>query len=351
MSPARPPVIYPPANVANPTDRLTVRDLFWDEPVHHSARPMAIRDRIRTASPSCSWTAASSRAGGTASHIARPVQSSPVWGSPRFVTRRPHSATVPTCRFGAARRTSFGNSQTGRFLRQFLYDGFNVDERDRRVFDAIWVHIAGAARGSFNERFATPSQGDMFGPTRFPFADADQIDIDGSRGGLLSRYRPDQRPKIFYINTPVEYWGGGRAAALTHTSIDGTRDLAVADNIRIYLLSGTQHITGSFPPPTTGTGLRAAWAVGGQELKNPTPQINVMRALLRALHQWVSAGTPPPASRYPRIGDGTLVPIQDVKFPALPSCGSAPHRRTGATDRREGDTASTSRAAGRCRRQ
>ena len=54
----------------------------------------------------------------------------------------------------------FGISQTGRFLRQFLYDGFNADESDRRVFDAVWVHIAGAARGSFNERFATPSHGD-----------------------------------------------------------------------------------------------------------------------------------------------------------------------------------------------
>jgi Alpha/beta hydrolase domain len=30
---------------------------------------------------------------------------------------------------------AFGPSQDGRFLRQFLYEGFNADEQDRRVFD------------------------------------------------------------------------------------------------------------------------------------------------------------------------------------------------------------------------
>src|SRR6185369_14665161 len=65
---------------------------------------------------------------------------------------------------------AFGVSQTGRFMREFIYEGFNTDERDRRVFDAIWIHIAGAARGSFNERFAIPIHGDMFRPTQFPFA-------------------------------------------------------------------------------------------------------------------------------------------------------------------------------------
>jgi Alpha/beta hydrolase domain len=46
---------------------------------------------------------------------------------------------------------AFGVSQVGRFLRQFLSEGFNADERGRRVFDAVWSHIAGSARGMFNE--------------------------------------------------------------------------------------------------------------------------------------------------------------------------------------------------------
>ena len=153
----------------------------------------------------------------------------------------------------------FGISQTGRFVRQFLYEGFNVDESGRRVFDATWAHIAGAARGSFNERFAAPSQGDLFETTQFPFTDTVETDIDGSRDGLLSRYTADQLPKIFYTNTPVEYWTGGRAAALTHTSIDGTRDLVLPDNIRLYLLAGTQHGSGPFRPRAACRRTRDHW--------------------------------------------------------------------------------------------
>ena len=52
------------------------------------------------------------------------------------------------------RAIAFGSSQSGRFLRTFLYEGFNADERGRRVFDGVWPHIAGAARGSFTHRFA-----------------------------------------------------------------------------------------------------------------------------------------------------------------------------------------------------
>ena len=119
-------------------------------------------------------------------------------------------------------------------------------------------HIAGAARGSFNERFATPTLGAVFKPTQFPFSDVEQVDVDGTRAGLQSRYRPDQRPKMFYTNTPVEYWGGGRAAALTHTTVDGKRDLTLPDNVRIYLLAGTQHSVAAFPPvrtpPTSAAG-------------------------------------------------------------------------------------------------
>jgi hypothetical protein len=56
---------------------------------------------------------------------------------------------------------------------------------------------------------------------------------------------------------------------------------------------------------------------GGQQLNNPTPHNNVMRALLRAWHEWAAAGTPPPPSRYPRLSDRTLVRIDAVRFPAL----------------------------------
>lgn len=202
----------------------------------------------------------------------------------------------------------FGASQDGRFLRQFLYDGFNADERNRRVFDAVWPHIAGSARGSFNERYGMPVGGSvMLTPTRFPFTTDDQA-FNGERGSLLQLYTADQRPKIFFTNTPVEYWGGGRAAALIHTSADGKRDLPIPDNVRIYLLAGTQHGEAAFPPRRTR----------GQQVDNPVPQREVMRALMRGLHLWASQGVAPPESRYPKLADGTLTPIAAVKFPTIP---------------------------------
>ena len=332
----RPPVIYPPADLASLADRLTVRDLFWDEPV---AIP---RDRWRFATDSSGVPKLQLDGGFDPGR----------WYRVTYRPSRPVVAGVGLAAFRDAAsafryrsdlpvhgRTTylFGISQTGRFVRQFLYEGFNVDESGRRVFDATWAHIAGAARGSFNERFAAPSQGDLFETTQFPFTDTVETDIDGSRDGLLSRYTADQLPKIFYTNTPVEYWTGGRAAALTHTSIDGTRDLALPDNVRLYLLAGTQHGSGPFPPPRSlppDAGPLAALNTLGQQLSNPTPQDNVMRALLRALHEWVADGTPPPPSRYPRMDDATLVRIQGVKFPELP--GVADPRRIVGPARRIG---------------
>jgi hypothetical protein len=317
--------------MANPMDRLIVRDHFWDQ-----------GDVI----PRQSWRFVAGPNGLPKLHL------DGGFAPGRFYRVTYHAASPLVAGVGlAAVRDAaaafryrsdlpihgqaayvFGISQTGRFLREFLYDGFNLDERDRRVFDAMWIHIAGAARGSFNERFATPSPGDVFRPTKFPFSDLEQRDSDGTSAGLESRYLPPQRPKIFYTNTPVEYWGGGRAAALTHTTIDGKHDLTLPENVRIYFLAGTQHVEAEFPPTRTPPGGEAAAAGArrggqefGQELNNPTPQSNVMRALLRALHEWTAAGTPPPASRYPRLGDKTLVSIRDSKFPSLPGVSDPRH--------------------------
>jgi hypothetical protein len=318
----RPPVIYPPAGNQSPTDVLTVRDRFWDQ------GEVIPRDRWRFIS---------------GPNNVPKLQLDTKFEPGRYyrVTYRATGALVAGVGLAAVRDAAaafryrsdlpirgqrayvHGVSQAGRFLRQFLYDGFNADERDRRVFDAMWIHIAGAARGSFNERFATPTLGDVFRPTKFPFADVEQVDLDSTDDSLQSRYRPDQRPKVFYTNTPVEYWGEGRAAALTHTRLDGKRDLKLPDNVRIYVLAGTQHGVGAFPP-TRNAEISGAARNGGHQLSNPTPQANIMRGLLRAWHQWAAMGTAPPPSQYPRLGDGTLSLIKQNKFPSLPGV-SDPH--------------------------
>jgi hypothetical protein len=222
-----------------------------------------------------------------------------------------HGATAP---FAQARYAyAFGPSQDGRLLREFMYEGFNADERGERVFDGVIAHIAGAARGNdFNARFARPNGLGYFVATLFPFLDALQKDpITGKSDGLLTHLTPEQQPKIFYTNSSTEYWGGGRAAALTHTTLGGA-DAQLPDNVRIYLFAGTQHVPGGFLP-SQGP---------GQQQANPNDYAWGERALLLALDHWVRDGTAPPASRYPHLADETLVPQPQLDFPVLPGVHS-----------------------------
>jgi Alpha/beta hydrolase domain len=209
---------------------------------------------------------------------------------------------------------AFGASQSGRFLRTLLYEGFNTDERDRQVFDGVMAHIAGAARINLNARWSTPVGLGVHSATAFPFADASLRDpVSGAAEGLLENPRARaHRPKIFYTNTPVEYWGTGRVAALVHSTPDGKADVTLPDNVRVYFFAGTQHGPGRFPP-----------AMGaGQQLDNPVDYTWTLRALLLAMHRWVSAGTPPPASAYPMLVERTLVNAEAISFPAIPGVTS-----------------------------
>jgi hypothetical protein len=211
-----------------------------------------------------------------------------------------------------------GISQSGRFLRHFLYQGFNTDEAGRKVFDGMLVHSAGAGRGSFNHRFAQPSRdahrfSAFFYPTDlFPFTTRTQTDPEtGIADGLLARSadRPEHRPKIFFTNTGYEYWG--RAASLIHTSPDGRLDVTPLPNERIYHLAGGQHFIGGFPPAPSE---RAGQAYRG----NPLDFHPTLRALLTRLVEWVRDGRAPPDSAYPTLAGATLVPVAAVKFPRLP---------------------------------
>src|SRR5262249_1706318 len=105
-----------------------------------------------------------------------------------------------------------------------------------------------------------------------------------------------------------EYWG--RAASLTHTSIDGKSDVALMNNVRIYYFPGGQHGTGAFPPAKNQT---------AQNLITPVDYAWSMRALLLALDAWTKGSAEPPASQYARIADGTLISPGKVNFPKIPN--------------------------------
>ena len=214
------------------------------------------------------------------------------------------------------RALAHGTSQSGRYLRDYLYRGFNADESDRIVFEGMNPHIA-TARLFLNFRFAEPEHfaypggyGHLFYPdVNFPFAYETQSDpLTGKTDGLLKRCTARGNcPKIVQTVGSTEYWLSSQSLGTTDPL--GTHDSTPPANVRIYLITGTQH--------TGGRG--AVNAPGYCALPyNPVDARPALRALLIGLDRWVQGGAPPPPSRYPRVDDKTLVPAEQVGFPSVP---------------------------------
>ena len=204
---------------------------------------------------------------------------------------------------------AFGVSQSGRFLRSFLYHGLNRDEKGRTVFDGFMPHVAGGKRGEFNQRFAQPSsQATRSVNSLFPFADAPQTDPDtGLTDGLLSRLASQgELPKVMNTYTSSEYWAGH--GSLVHTDVEGTCDVEPPEAVRVYAFAGTQHALGGLPLIDTdpADGYRGAHTFNCMDYRA------LLRAALFNLDRWVSEGKLPPASQHPRIAEGTAVAPQGV---------------------------------------
>jgi len=231
-----------------------------------------------------------------------------------FASYAKHAADTVT---PAARVYGEGISQNGRFLRDFLYQGFNADEDGRIALDGVLAHVAGAGRGSFNYRFAQPSRdaqptSSVFFPTDiFPFTDRPEKDpVTGETAGLLDRPAADKVvPRIFFSNTSYEYWG--RAAALIHATADGKHDAPISDNVRIYHFTGLQHFSGPFPPE------KGKGDLLGQQPQSPLSVKYFWRAMIANMDAWVRSNTLPPPSSYPKIADQTLVPLPEYALPAI----------------------------------
>ena len=209
----------------------------------------------------------------------------------------------------------FGISQSGRFIHHFIFEGFNSDEQKRIVFDGAIPHVGGGGKGNFNFRFAQTTrygsqlEENLFPSDFFPFTSTMQEDpVTGRKGDMLARARElGNLPKILFTETSTEYWC--RAASLLHTDVAGTRDVPLDSNVRLYLISGAQHVV-------SGSPTKGIYKYG----RNILDHRPALRALLVALDAWVTDGTAPPPSRYPRIDDGTLVDVATWRqqFPAIP---------------------------------
>ena len=209
----------------------------------------------------------------------------------------------------------FGSSQSGRFLKDLIYQGFNQDEAGRIVFDGAIPHISASRRTFTNYEFAMPGrfstglEGHFIPGDEFPFTYETLTDpISKKTDGWLMRCRQQKAcPKIMHWDSGTESWQGRNSLVVGDPL--AKKDVPIPDNVRLYYFSSTQH--GPTDKPDRGM---------CQQLTNPLSYMETQRALIVALHAWVSKDVPPPPTRYPRISDGTLVsPQQTVQgFPNVP---------------------------------
>lgn len=213
---------------------------------------------------------------------------------------------------------SLGVSQSGRFLRDFLYQGFNQDEQGRMVFEGIMPHVAGSRKTFTNARWAQPGRYSRQHEThltpgdQFPFSYGVLTDgLTGKRDGIFARCLADGGcPKVIHTDTSTELWQARSSLVVTDTA---GADIDLPPNVRAYLFGSAPHsgAIDGVPQPTPTC----------QHLRNPLHAGAPMRALLHALNRWQSDGVAPPASRYPSRRAGTLVSADpaSLDFPLIPT--------------------------------
>ena len=142
----------------------------------------------------------------------------------------------------------------------------------------------------------------------FPFSYAWSTDhLTGKQDAILKR--PDTDPLVFHTQTATEYWV--RRGSLAHTDTQGN-DLPQPETVRIYCWSSSQHSADPL--------LKAPARGIGRNYSNNVHTSMFFRAMLDAMDQWATAGTPPPDSRIPTRADHTLVDYAAWKeqFPVIP---------------------------------
>lgn len=216
------------------------------------------------------------------------------------------------------RAIGFGISQSGRFLRDFLYLGFNEDTRGRVVFEGLMPHISGTRRMATNVRFGQPGrnprhpQDPAWQADLFPFTYATLSDpLSGRTDGLSRRCALSATcPRVMQTDSEHEWWASH--ASLLVTDLRGDH-LDLPDNVRAYMIAGAPHFAG----PDDRMKTVPAMALP----QNPMHAGAPMRALLTGLEGWIRDGVAPPLSRVPMRAHGTLVPAESAvptNIPRLP---------------------------------
>ncbi len=224
----------------------------------------------------------------------------------------------------------WGQSQPGRFIRDFIYQGFNQDPAGQRVFDGAFVVTAGARKTFTNYEFANPgrfvrSVDDHYYPgDQFPFTYATMLDpVTGRVDGILARCSLTETcPRIMHFDSANELWAA--RASLVTTDPLGRVDVPIPDNVRVYQWASTQHNQAGFTGYETLAELEAKREADMCEyLPNNAMVRENRRALVVAMQEWVTTDREPPPSQYARVADGTLVAPSERMFPAIPGVSSS----------------------------
>ena len=199
------------------------------------------------------------------------------------------------------------SSQPGRLLNDFVHLGFNEDESHRMVIDGMLQWIAAGDGVNMNYRWSQTKRTNrnrqdlLYLEGLFPFANPTTFDpVSGDTDGRYKKCTETNTcPLAMEFYSSNEYWV--KAGSLMSTDPTGTYDLPDQPEARLYLLSSKQH-GGAGNPASKGS---------CQQFLNPLDSAQVQRALWQALDEWSTKGIEPPASRVPRLADGTLVPVPD----------------------------------------
>lgn len=205
-----------------------------------------------------------------------------------------------------------GISQSGRFLRDFVYLGFNSSEEGRTIFDGMLPIVAGSRRTMVNLPFSKPGDFSREHEThlargdQFPFTYATIHDpVSGRTDGIFSAV-DDGVPKVFHVDTDTEIF---QARASLVTTDPAGHHIRQPDNVRLYFIAGSQHA----PPAVSSWG-------HNQRPTNPLGYGDLVRALIHAMREWIVDGRLPPDSRFPSVADGSLVLPNDprAQYPEIP---------------------------------
>ena len=304
----------PVVDVDEPTARMTVRRWEGDARVELPRDSWSFADVVdgQPVPSRLHVRVAGGFVPGLQYHVTFTTRGAPVVGCGLLALREAavllrSDGAVPLLGAPARHVLGFGMSQSGRLLRHYLHLGLNLDEGGRQAYDGLLVHVAGGRRGEFNSRFAQPSvqQAPGFGHLP-PHADEPEVVGGAQVDGLLSEQRRRGGvPVTICTDSAAEYWRGD--GSLAHARADGS-DADPAPETRSYLMSGTQHYPGSWPPSDVDEhdGSRGRYPFGAIDYRP------LLRAALVNLDAWATGGTLPPPSRHPRVADGTAVARADV---------------------------------------